>query len=139
MIHFKNILFSMLAGWATAWVVVFGLAAGDSIARATHRGSWSEVASAALIYGAYTLIVVAAAWLLVATPYYFFCIHKGWIQSTYAHLGLSALLAAGAAGLMTGGDAGAWAWLGLPAVLSALVGTLVLLRRNPQYSISNIQ
>jgi len=137
MIHFKNLILSMLAGWATAWVTVFGWVAVESIARTTHGGSWSEVVNVVLIYGVYTLIVVAAAWLLVATPYYFFCIRKGWIQSTYAHLGLSSLLAAGCAGLMAGGEVVAWAWLSIPTVLSALVGTFVLLRRNPQYSIIN--
>lgn len=121
----------MLAGWATAWMAVFGWASADSISLAMHRDSWSEVADAALIYAAYTLIVVAAAWLVVATPYYFFCIRKGWIQSPRAHLGLSALLATGFTGLMVQGEGEAWLGLGIPAALSALVGTFVLLRRNP--------
>lgn len=131
MTHFKNLILSMLAGWVTAWVTVVGCASADSIAHATRHDSWTDVVNGALIYAVYTLIVVAAAWLLVATPYYFFCIHKGWIQSTYAHLSLSALLAAGFTGLMVQGEAEAWLGLGAPAVLSALAGTFVLLCRNP--------
>lgn len=137
MIHFKTILFSMLTAWMTSWIVMALFMIIENINHPSR--SIEESISILLMCGLGTLVVVAATWILLACPYYFLCIRRHRPARKVSHFLISSALAIGISGLMTHGDPESWPWLGLIAVLSALAGTLVLLRRNNQSPIINNQ
>ncbi|HEX5790634.1 MAG TPA: hypothetical protein VFY13_05750 [Luteolibacter sp.] len=119
---------SFLAAWLTAWAA---MAACTVIGNLDNSAaSITDSAGLALIYGVATLVVVGATWILLATPYYLFCIRRHPTRKS-THFLCSGLLAILIAALMSDGRLETWLGLGAIACLSALAGTFILLRHNP--------
>jgi hypothetical protein len=133
MSHFKKLCFSFLAAWLVSWIY---LTLCDSIGRILNHFSFgidvSNLFEYAPLYAAYTFIIVGITWLVIATPYYFICIRRNRPRRKITHYLTSCSIPFLITGILARGNSRDALMIllgfGIPACLSAIVGTFILLR-----------